>query len=194
MKDTIFDEFAAIEEEMFALLDRFRSRADPSVSRRANVQLQQEKREESKSMMHQSTNQSINQSTNQKQNMNPEKEIAKTPRTLTHSNRQQDLTVFETESKVIVSLPVQGTIQKIDLQVKDNMLFLMLQIGDKKEESNDKVHSFRSSFQTVQRAVTLPVPVLREYSQAFHERGVLHIELQKKNVRKENLSEDDYEN
>jgi len=179
MHENIFDELAEIEEEMFALLERMLLKNKRIMSKGMEERLDSEKKDMNFLTVHQNT---------------PQKNISKITPSIIPLNKKLDLSIIETESKVIVTLPIKGTIQKLDIQVKGDLLSFSIQTSDEKKNIQGNMQSFYSSSQTVQEIVRLPAFVLQENVQSFYEKGILRIELQKQIREEENVAGDDYEN
>ncbi|RKX46357.1 MAG: Hsp20/alpha crystallin family protein [Thermotogae bacterium] len=102
-----------------------------------------------------------------------------------HTSFLPDVDIYEDDNKIYVEVEVPG-MNKEDVKVKieDNVLTIF---GEKKQEKESKKHNYHvveRSYGTFQRSFALPDYVDTEKIKASYDKGVLKIEIPKKESAK----------
>jgi len=93
--------------------------------------------------------------------------------------------VFEDEEKLVIKAELPEMDQKdIEVHVEDNQLTIKGERKLEKEEKKEKYHKIERSYGTFSRSFTLPSTVDQDKIKAHYDRGVLKIELPKKEETK----------
>ena len=93
--------------------------------------------------------------------------------------------VYEDEEKLVIKAELPEMNQKdIEVHVEENQLTITGERKLEKEEKKEKYHKIERSYGTFSRSFTLPSTVDQDKIKAHYDRGVLKIELPKKEETK----------